>query len=448
MPLFEKLFDLGDDIKQKIGSAITSTVSNGVATLDTFIDENIPGGEQFTDNYAQGVKNIGKGIQDNLDYADQKANDGFTNVGQIPYWAAGHFIKSQEQYRSNAKTLAKSAGIDERAGDLLTEVAGDIAMTGAGAALKGASNIELPKPPQPQLVTAGGVTTYKTPFNLPPQKGGQVLEAVTAKNPEILALGGVKRGDDIISPEQAKHLTRRAKEVQQRVDKLPLMRDQLNEMIESGADKKKIKRFRDTIDDTKAMLHRKRSNVSVPTEEDPLWYQTTPGKAAKKQEEIARGLKAQEYLEAHHLFPKVLSSAFYDRMDWMINKGIAQQDDLVLMNNIAIKLGRKPGDYKSNMLNMRINPHNELHTAMDYAKDEFNEAEWAKKVSKAKDVDDLLILWRDTIKNTVLPTAEDALSMNKLDKTIESVSPKFTGSKKPSKEIFKNLRDKQLSIRP
>lgn len=187
MPLFEKLFDLGDDIKQKIGSAITSTVSNGVATLDTFIDENIPGGEQFTDNYAQGVKNIGKGIQDNLDYADQKANDGFTNVGQIPYWAAGHFIKSQEQYRSNAKTLAKSAGIDERAGDLLTDVATDIAMTGAGAGVKGISNLNLPTPPQAQLVTAGGIAGYRPPLNLP-QKGGDVLN-LTIKDKSLLAPG-------------------------------------------------------------------------------------------------------------------------------------------------------------------------------------------------------------------------------------------------------------------
>ncbi len=447
MPLFEKLFDFKDDITQKVGSAITSTVSNGVATVDTFIDENIPYGEQYTDNWGQGVKNFGKGIQDTLDYTDQVADEGIDHVGDIPYWVVGHFNKGKERYRSNAKNLATAAGIDERAGDLLTEVAGDIALTGAGAAVKGASNLNLPTPPQPQLVTAGGIAGYRPPLNLP-QKGGQVLEAVTAKNPEILALGGVKRGDNIISPEQAKHLTRRAQEVQKRVDKLPLMRDKLNEMIESGADKETIGRFKDTIEDTKVMLHRKRSNVSVPTKEDPLWYKTTPGKVAKKQEEIARGLKAQEYLEAHHLFPKVLSSAFYDRMDWMINKGIAEQDDLVLMNNIAIKLGRKPGDYKSNMLNMKVNPHNELHTAMDYAKDEFNEAEWAKKVSKAKDVDDLLILWRDTIKNTVLPTAKDAISMNKLDKTIESVSPKFTGSKKPSKEVFQNLRDKQLSITP
>lgn len=440
---FSDQFDWLDEQKEKIGNAIGS----GIQSADSFIDNNIPGGERWT----QGVSNITQGIagaaNEFTEITDRAVTDPIQSPGDAGLFVVGSVRKGIEDFRYGARAASEAAGFDPRTGDALTLVAEEIATLGAGKLGKTIS--KLPPPSAPKLVPALAAVQQQTQakyFGSVIPKGGQVLEAVTAKNPEILSLGGVKRGDDIISPEQAKHLTRRAKEVQQRVDKLPLMRDQLNEMIESGADKKKIKRFRDTIDDTKAMLHRKRSNVSVPTKEDPLWYQTTPGKAAKKQEEIARGLKAQEYLEAHHLFPKVLSSAFYDRMDWMINKGIAEQDDLVLMNNIAIKLGRKPGDYKSNMLNMRMNPHNELHTAMDYAKDEFNEAEWAKIVSKAKDVDDLLILWRDTIKNTVLPTAEDAISMNNLDKTIESVSPKFTGSKKPSKEIFKNLRDKQLSI--
>ena len=443
MPLhLSDQFDWLDEQKEKVGNAIGS----GIQAADNFIDNNIPGGKHWT----QGVSNITQGVagaaNEFTEITDRAVTDPIQSPGDAALFVIGSVRKGIEDFRYGARAASEAAGFDPRTGDALTLVAEEVATLGAGKLGKTIS--KLPPPSAPKLVPALAAVRQQTQAKYfgAISKGGQVLQAVTAKNPEILALGGVKRGDDIISPEQAKHLTRRASEVTKRVDKLPLMRDKLNELIESGADKKTIERFRDTIDDTKAMLHRKRSNVSVPTKEDPLWYQTTPGKAAKKQEEIARGLKAQEYLEAHHLFPKVLSSAFYDRMDWMIHKGMAEQDDLVLMNNIAIKLGRKPGDYKSNMLNMRTNPHNELHTAMDYAKDEFNEAEWAKKVSKAKDVDDLLILWRDTIQNTVLPTAEDAISMNNLDKTIESVSPKFTGSKKPSKEIFKNLRDKQLSI--
>lgn len=310
---------------------------------------------------------------------------------------------------------------------------------------------DLMPPPPAALATAGAAPRVQ----LNVEKGGAVMKAVTARDREILQLGDVSTGDKIISDKQAKHLTRRASEVQERVDKLPLMRDELNEMIENGADLQEIKNFRDTIENTKAMLHRKRSNVSVPTPEDPLWYQTTAGKAAKRQEELARGLKTGEYLEAHHLFPKVLSSAFFDRMDWMINKGIAEADDLVLMNNIAIKLGAKPGDYKSGMLNMRTKPHNELHTAMDYAKDEFNELEWAAKVNKAKNVDELLVLWRDTIQDVVLPTAQDAVSINKLDDALQSVSTSYSGTgpikywknkkKAESKEIKRRQRQKKTN---
>jgi len=309
-------------------------------------------------------------------------------------------------------------------------------------------NIFPPTPPA-ALATAGA--SPRMQLNV--SKGGAVMKAVTARDREILQLGGVSTGDEIISYKQAEHLTRRAGEIQERVDKLPLMRDELNEMIENGADLQAIKNFRDTIENTKAMLHRKRSNVSVPTPEDPLWYQTTAGKAAKRQEELARGLKTGEYLEAHHLFPKVLSSAFFDRMDWMINKGIAEADDLVLMNNIAIKLGAKPGDYKSNMLNMRTKPHNELHTAMDYAKDEFNELEWAAKVNKTKNVDELLVLWRDTIQDIVLPTAQDAVSINKLDAVLQGVSTAYSGEapikywkykkKAESKKIKRGQRQKK-----
>lgn len=341
---------------------------------------------------------------------------------------------------------AKDAGIHPDIGrwgsGAVVETVKDLAIGGAATKLTKVASKIPPAPgmrPALAIASAGNNTTLPSLPSPPKSLAPQVMEAVTAKNPEILALGGVKHGDDIITPEQAKHLTRRAGEVQQRVDQLPLLRDQLNNMIMDGADRKEIDNLRDRIESTKTMLHRKRSNVSVPTKEDPLYYKTTQSKLAKRQEELQRGLKTGEYLEQHHLFPKVVSSAFFDRMDWMINKGLAEADDLVLMNEIAIKLGRKPGDYKSGMLNMRQQPHNELHTAMDYLKDEFNEAEWAAKVGKAKTVDDLLVLWRDTIQDNVIPNAQNAISIDKLDDQIKSVSSRFSGSQKPSPKLFKQL---------
>ena len=430
---FDKLmaegqFRMGEIAAQRIGNSITEAIPQEVkdfatekitdattAAVDWYDSQSYENKRRYinpTLNIANGVVTL---ADQGLEFISEKTN-------------TSRFIT--DELAMAALTAGGSAAI-RRATPALKQsanIAGARIARGVKEAfpLEGLDSIIKGGPPTPPAALATVGAAPGVQLNV--EKGGAVMKAVTARNREILELGGVSTGDKIISYGQAEHLTRRAGEIQERVDKLPLMRDQLNEMIESGADLQEIKNFRDTIENTKAMLHRKRSNVSQPTPEDPLWYQTTAGKAAKRKEELAKGLKTGEYLEAHHLFPKVLSSAFFDRMDWMINKGIAEADDLVLMNNIAIKLGRKPGDYKSGMLNMRTKPHNELHTAMDYAKDEFNELEWAEIVNKTKNVDELLILWRDTIQDVVIPTAKDAVSMNKLDNALQSTSTSYTGN--------------------
>ena len=61
---------------------------------------------------------------------------------------------------------------------------------------------------------------------------------------------------------------------------------------------------------------------------------------------------------------------------------------------------------------------------MKEAGDEFklNQAEsWAKIVNEAKDVDDLLVLWRGTLDDLVVPTAEDIQSYDKLDALLKEV---------------------------
>ena len=69
-------------------------------------------------------------------------------------------------------------------------------------------------------------------------------------------------------------------------------------------------------------------------------------------------------------------------------------------------------------------PHNEYHTIMKEAGDEFkfNQARsWAKIVDEAKDVDDLLVLWRGTLDDLVIPTAQDIQSYDKLDALLKEI---------------------------
>jgi len=283
--------------------------------------------------------------------------------------------------------------------------------------------IDMMMPPGLAPAMAGGAP-MPTPTQLKPafEKGGIVLKAVTARDPESLKLAGVKTGEDIISPEQAKQLTKRSLKVEQHLAKIDSLETGLIDALDTGADAYTIKRLRANLKKERPKLYSARSNISVPTPEDPLYYGTSAARRDRQAIALTEGVT--ENLEEHHLFPKVVSGAFFAKMDELIKAGKAELDDLVLMNRVAIAKGRKPGDYKSGMYVLGETPHNEYHTLMKEAGDEFkrNQAEaWAGVVNEAKDVDDLLILWRDTLDNLVVPTAEDIQSYNKLDKLLQEI---------------------------
>ena len=282
--------------------------------------------------------------------------------------------------------------------------------------------VDMVMPPGMAPAMAGGAP-MPTPSIQPTfEKGGLVMKAVTARDPESLRLAGVKTGEDIISPEQAKQLTKRSLKVEQHLAKIDSLETGLIDALDTGADAYTIKRLRANLKKERPKLYSARSNVSVPTAEDPLYYGTAA--ARRDRQAVALTENVTETLEEHHLFPKVVSGAFFGKMDEFIKAGKAQLDDLVLMNRVAIAKGRKPGDYKSGMYILGETPHNEYHTLMKEAGDEFkrNQAEaWAGVVNEAKDVDDLLVLWRDTLDNLVVPTAEDIQSYNKLDKLLQEI---------------------------
>lgn len=285
-----------------------------------------------------------------------------------------------------------------------------------------AAPIDITMPPGLAPAMSGGAP-IPTPSIQPTfEKGGLVMKAVTARDPESLRLAGVKTGQDIVSPEEAKQLTKRALKVQQHVDKLDSLESTLMDSLESGADAYTIKRLRANIKKERPKLYSARSNISVPTKEDPLYYGTAAARRDRDALALSKGVT--EALEEHHLFPKVVSAAFFAKMDEFIKAGKAELDDLLLMNRVAIAKGRKPGDYKSGMYVLEKAPHNEYHTIMKEAGDEFkvNQAEsWAKIVNEAKDVDDLLVLWRGTLDDLVVPTAEDIQSYDKLDALLKEV---------------------------
>ena len=338
----------------------------------------------------------------------------------------GDTMRAAEVTKETLRQQAAQRGVDPRVVDVgamaAEELVGGAVGRIGGMAKKVVGN--LPMPPGPGLapVMAGGAPMPVAPLQPSFERGGIVLKAVTARDPESLKLAGVKTGQDIVSTDETKQLTKRSLKVQKHLDKIDSLEIKLIEALDLGADDYTIKRLRANLKKERPKLYSARSNVSVPTKEDPLYYGSA--EARRERDALALSKGTTEALEEHHLFPKVVSAAFFGKMDELIKKGKAELDDLLLMNRVAIAKGRKPGDYKSGMYLLEKAPHNEYHTIMKEAGDEFklNQAEsWGKLVNEAKDVDDLLVLWRTTLEDLVVPTAQDIQSYDKLDALLKEV---------------------------
>ncbi len=145
--LLTKEFDAAQEGFNRLTSGVSSVIQSGVRAADDFIDQNIPGGEQFTARWRKGAVRILRGtarfVQQELEAADRQVDEPIDSPGDIPYFAVGAFERGKQQYTENARSMAESAGIDPRAGDVLGEVAGEIATFGAGK-LAGAATKVIP----------------------------------------------------------------------------------------------------------------------------------------------------------------------------------------------------------------------------------------------------------------------------------------------------------------
>lgn len=326
----------------------------------------------------------------------------------------GALYRSYQTIRSTSEQrfgdLAENVGVDRRIGEAGGgEVVDILATAGVGSIAKKLTSLANFLPPggmSRQLAAAGATAT---PTKVVPQvtKGGVVMKAITATDREVLDVVGRETGETIASTAQQKVLTKRSSEIQKYENKLVTLREELAEAADFGEPPKVLDDIRDRIGDAEEMLSRRQSNVLIPDSDDPLWYKTSKSKSAKKLEQTRRKMVGT-YLEEHHIFPKGMSAAFFNRMDELIASGVAEADDLLLMAEYAAKSGVKAGDVKSNLVNLMKNPHNELHQVLRAQGDEIGKQQWQKILNEVDTVDDVLVLWKDVIGKNVKPNAKTA----------------------------------------
>ena len=288
----------------------------------------------------------------------------------------------------------------------------DFTGPGSGMALAGAG---------PQLTMRGGSVNLQPPT---------VMKAVTTTVPEALEAAGVRTGDELMDARLGKQYTKRNRDVLAKENDIKYLKETLAGLDELKNDPKNLIKFinknpelletwnrytkkygaDEAFSRTRANIAQRKTNADtawsqlksnvLPFEKDGeyrRWYGSDAAKPDRRRVETAlrvKGdLKIKEYLQQHHLIPKGMTAAYFNKMDQLIAAGKAKPDDLIVMAQVALKKGMPTGDVKANLKDLIPAPHAELHTILRRQGDEIAKSKLIKDLSKINNVDDLMRLW-------------------------------------------------------
>jgi hypothetical protein len=205
------------------------------------------------------------------------------------------------------------------------------------------------------------------------------------------------------------------------------------------------KTYQRRYEDGQAEVSSAESNIPVPTPDNPYAFpRGTPGAVKFKKEVKAANEalgRAAEQLELHHLIPKGMSAAIYNRARDFIDKGLV---DPQYLNRIAEKFkkitGADTGDLRSGILPMRNTPHKTYHNEMRFQPSdtfpgesmEIMKEALTTKLNQVNNPKDFEILLDNLIKNDIKPLVDNARIWEKTDDVIKSFSPDFTGRALPN----------------
>ena len=273
----------------------------------------------------------------------------------------------------------------------------------------------------PQLSIRGGDVNLQPPT---------VMKAVTTTVPEALEAAGVRTGDELMDARLGKQYTKRNRDVLAKENDIKYLKETLAGLDELKNDPKNLIKFinknpelletwnrytkkygaDEAFSRTRANIAQRKTNADtawsqlksnvLPFEKDGeyrRWYGSDAAKPDRRRVETAlrvKGdLKIKEYLQQHHLIPKGMTAAYFNKMDQLIAAGKAKPDDLIVMAQVALKKGMPTGDVKANLKDLIPAPHAELHTILRRQGDEIAKSKLIKDLSKINNVDDLMRLW-------------------------------------------------------
>jgi len=387
----------------------------------------IPGVKQGLDFAGGVVRFVDKtAIQPAIQAAEDPSQAG------TPQALAGTVFKTGQMAEQGGAQIARNLGVDPRIG---SAVAGSAYETVTGAAVGKLGRVaDTLTPPgggglTPAMAGAGGpqLSIRGGDVNLQPPT---VMKAVTTTVPEALEAAGVRTGDELMDARLGKQYTKRNRDVLAKENDIKYLKETLAGLDELKNDPKNLIKFinknpelletwnrytkkygaDEAFSRTRANIAQRKTNADtawsqlksnvLPFEKDGeyrRWYGSDAAKPDRRRVETAlrvKGdLKIKEYLQQHHLIPKGMTAAYFNKMDQLIAAGKAKPDDLIVMAQVALKKGMPTGDVKANLKDLIPAPHAELHTILRRQGDEIAKSKLIKDLSKINNVDDLMRLW-------------------------------------------------------
>ena len=270
--------------------------------------------------------------------------------------------------------------VDPRAAGLYGEavgaIPGEVAAAGLGKAVKVLKNVELPPPAMPRFQTVGASIR---------------LDSMPAARTNLSNINPITVDPRLRAPGMVEGVAEKYRgDLDDRAAKLAEVAERQAAAVSTSAKRR-----------TKVQEVRARSTGPSIKGDDPVAY-------GRRRYLADDPLDPGSKMDQHHLFTKAQSAPFIKKMDELIAKGIADEDDLVNMFAWAEKLDATMGDRLSNLLNSpriaHVGETASIHPQLRRAGLEIRPKLIEGMVSEAKNATELMDLFNNFIITNVKPS--------------------------------------------
>ena len=368
LPLGKRPIDALEKTGEVIGEVLSSVPGlRFVGQTLSFVNENLQ-------SYAKQELDAGRGQLD----AAVAVGSGLSLIEDASNVLRERATAFAEDRAIPAIEQATGQEVDPRAAGLYGEavgaIPGELAAAGVGKAVKILKNVDLP--PGPQLQYAGA---------------GVSFNGTQAARTNLSNLNPITVDPRLRAPGMVEGVAERYRgDLDARAAKLAEIAERQSAAVSSSAKRR-----------TKVQEVRARSTGPSIKGDDPVAY-------GRRRYLADDPLDPGSKMDQHHLFTKAQSAPFIKKMDELIAKGIADEDDLVNMFAWAEKLDATMGDRLSNLLNSpriaHVGEATSIHPELRRAGLELRPELIEGMVSEAKNATELMDLFNNFIITNVKPS--------------------------------------------